>query len=288
MSSPPRVFLTGSEGLLGGNLRRELSGSFDIVAPAREEMDILRREETIARIVDARPNLVIHAAAYTAVDRAEEEPEAAEAVNVQGTRAVAEGALMCGACLIYISTDYVFNGRKGEPYLEEDETDPLNVYGRTKLEGERVVTEVLLHYLIVRTAWLFGPDGPNFVEGMARRARAGERVEVVDDQTGSPTYAPHLAKAMADLYKARVKGLINVVNSGSCSWYGLAREIYRLAGAPPELVVPVTSDRVPRPAARPSCSILDLDKYRRITGGDMPEWTEALKTYMGTLAPPDK
>ena len=279
----PRVLITGSAGLLGRSLLKELARDHVISAPALEELNVLRREETLAYINRVKPDLIIHAAAYTAVDRAEEEERQALALNVEGSRTVAEGARRCRSFLIYISTDYVFDGLKGHPYTEDDPPAPLNVYGRSKLAGEGVISETALEHLIIRTAWTYGPGRTNFVRQMMQWAVEGKHVKVVDDQVGSPTYTPHLAGAVRLLQQSRAAGVVNVVNSGSCSWYQLTREIYRLAGASPELVTPISSKRLDRPARRPPYSVLSTAKFQRITGRDLPPWPDALRSYFLTM-----
>lgn len=279
----PVVLITGAGGLLGWSLKREFALSSEIIAPSRSEMDILKKPQTIDYIAGAGPGIVIHAAAYTAVDRAESEPELVLAVNSRGTGAVAEGAARCGALMVYISTDYVFSGRKGSPYTEDDEADPLSAYGRSKLAGENAVREASDNHLIVRTAWIFGPGGPNFVLKMAARAREGARVRVVDDQVGSPSYTPHVAAAIRKLCFADYRGIVNVANSGSCSWYELTREIYRQMGERADLVESMDTSGLDRPASRPAYSVLDCSRYRKLTGNDMPSWEDAVYSYLEAI-----
>ncbi len=275
----PTVLLTGASGLLGWSIKRQFAPRCRILAPDLDEFDLRKPEAAVAWIKRANPHLVIHAAAYTAVDKAEEEPAVALALNGRGTEAVAEGAREAAACLVYISTDYLFDGTKGTPYTERDELHPLGSYAISKLAGEEAVRRILDHYLIVRTAWIFGPGRPNFVQNMARRAFAGERVRVVNDQTGSPTYTPHLAAALDLLCQQRITGTLNVVNSGSATWFDLTRETYRLAGADPGLVEPMTTADLNRPAPRPSYSVLDASRFSRLAGAPLPPWREALAEY---------
>jgi dTDP-4-dehydrorhamnose reductase len=279
--SRPSLLITGASGLLGWSLCREFAADFDVLAPGLEEFDILHRENTIAYIRAACHRLVIHAAAYTAVDTAEAEPGVALALNRDGTEAVAEGARQAGSRLAYISSDYVFDGRKGTPYGEDDEAHPLGSYARSKLEGEVAARGVVGDCLVVRTAWIFGPGRPNFVSGMARRALAGEEVRVVDDQTGSPTYTPHLARAIGQLCRRRFGGLFHTVNRGTATWHGLTREIYRLLGADPGLVRTISTGELGRPAPRPAYSALDSSRLEQVAGIRLPPWQEALAEYLG-------
>ncbi len=275
----PSVLITGASGLLGFSLQREFGDDWRLLMPDLDEFDILRRSETIDWITGHRPDLVIHCAAYTAVDKAEEEPDLAYALNRDGTATVVEGACRCDAPVVYISTDYVFDGRKGAAYTEEDEPRAQGVYAASKLAGEEVVRQMTADHLIVRTAWIFGPGRPNFVLTMARRAEAGTPVRVVDDQTGSPTYLPHLARGMRCLWAAGARGTFHVVNSGQATWFDLTRETYRLAGADPSLVTTQTTAELNRPAPRPAFSVLDNSLYTRTTGARMPDWREGLADY---------
>jgi dTDP-4-dehydrorhamnose reductase len=284
MNSPtrPKVLITGSEGLLGCSLMKELGRGFEISAPTQKELNILRRGPALEYINRVKPDLIIHAAAFTIVDRAEEEEKPARDLNVEGSRTVAEGARRCRSFLIYFSTDYIFDGLKDHPYTEDDSPAPLNVYGRSKLDGEKVISETVPEHLIIRTAWIYGPGRDSFVRKMIRAAADGKKVEVVGDQVGSPTYTPHLAGAVRLLHQIRATGVVNVVNSGSCSWYQLTREIYSLAGASLDLVVPISTKSLNRPARRPPYSVLSMEKFHRMTGRELPSWAEALRSYFLT------
>jgi dTDP-4-dehydrorhamnose reductase len=274
------VLVTGASGLLGWSLLRELApAGYRLLTPDLDRFDLLAPEAVEAYILAERPDVIIHAAAYTAVDRAESEPELALAVNGRGTGAVATAAARTEAYLIYVSTDYVFDGSGTRPHREDDPVSPQGVYGRSKLAGEEEVRGRAPRHLIARTSWIFGPARPNFVETMYRRAVAGESSRVVDDQVGRPTYTPHLAGALHRLLMMGVEGTIHAVNDGDCSWYGLTREIYRLAGRDPDLVTPISTAELGRPAPRPANSVLDHGRLTALLGAPLPHWREALEEW---------
>jgi dTDP-4-dehydrorhamnose reductase len=224
--------------------------------------------------------VVINCAGYTAVDQAEAEPELAWAVNAEGAEAVARACAQAGAHLVHLSTDYVFDGRGRRPYREDDPPAPLSAYGRSKLAGEERVRRVLPGALIVRSAWLFGPGRADFVDKVLARARQGRRVRVVADQVGSPTYTVDLARALVELGRRRVGGVLHVVNAGQASRYELARQAVRLAGLEVELVEPVSSREYVLPAARPAYSVLDSRRAARLLGGPLPTWLDALRRHL--------
>jgi dTDP-4-dehydrorhamnose reductase len=219
-------------------------------------------------------DVVINCAAYTDVDGAESDPESAHAVNSDGARNVAECA---GGRVIYVSTDYVFDGRKPGPYVESDPTGPIQEYGRSKLDGERATLETNPRALVVRTSWLFGAGGGNFVATMLRLADEREEVKVVDDQVGCPTFTGHLAEALVALAKTDASGVLHVAAAGSCSWFRFAQAI--LDGADTK-VVPCTTEEFPRPAPRPANSVLGSERG----APELPSWQEGLDAYMGVRA----
>jgi dTDP-4-dehydrorhamnose reductase len=232
----------------------------------RAELDV-----TDARAVhDAmgRDDLVINCAAWTDVDGAEEHPEEALRVNAEGARNVASAA----GAVAYLSTDYVFDGHRREPYLESDPTGPLSSYGRSKLEGERATAAANPRHFIVRSAWLFGPGGPNFVETMLQ---LGPRLRVVDDQVGCPTFTVHLSEALAALVKREDFGVHHMAASGACSWFQFAREIFAFADRDVDLT-PCTTAEFPRPAPRPEWSVLASERGHRL-----PHWRDGLRAYLG-------
>jgi len=218
---------------------------------------------------------VINCAAYTNVDGAESEPEAAHAVNAEGARNVAEAA----ARVVYVSTDYVFDGTKRDPYLESDETGPIQEYGHSKLEGERATAGANDDHLVVRSSWLFGAGGRNFVETMLALGRERDELLVVDDQTGSPTFTGHLAEALVGLADGEERGVLHVAGAGACSWFEFARTIFERAGLDAELR-PCTTDEFPRPARRPANSVLESERGAPA----LPAWQDGLDAYLGVRA----
>ncbi|NLE23628.1 MAG: dTDP-4-dehydrorhamnose reductase [Actinobacteria bacterium] len=278
----PRWFVTGGGGQLATAFADLLEG--EVLLNREEALDIRDAEALRVAVHAFAPDCVLHCAAYTDVDGAEAHAETAEAVNVTGTRNVVEAVRGTHTSVVYFSTDYVFDGQKGAPYVESDATRPLNVYGRTKLAGER---EVLgwVHGLVVRTAWLFSETGHNFVRSILAAAReragTGEPLRVVDDQIGSPTYAPHLAAAVDEVVRRGVgPGLYHLAGSGYCSWCELAREVVQLAGLDVE-VEPITTREAGRPARRPAFSALDTE--RPIPR--LPHWAEGVAQAVDKLVP---
>ncbi|MEO5656381.1 MAG: dTDP-4-dehydrorhamnose reductase [Nitrospiria bacterium] len=270
-----RIFLTGASGQLGLALRRTLA-AHDLVAPSETEADI-SDPAIVSTIAAARPDLIVHTAAYTDVDGSEADPDRAFAVNARGSLHVAQGAAAVGARLIAISTDYVYDGSKRSPYVETDPTSPLGVYGASKLEGEREMVKVLPGVTILRTAWLYG-EGKNFVRTMLRLAGERDELRVVDDQIGSPTSAADLAGAIVALASRPASGVYHAVNAGSCSWYEFSKVILRLAGRSTR-VVPIPSSELARPAKRPAHSVLDCGKLAAL-GIHLRPWEQALEEYL--------
>ena len=278
-----RILVTGAKGMLGRDLMDILHSSFspdEVIGWDIEEIDIRKEDDTVAKIETLRPKVVIHLAAYTDVDGCESDQKRAFAVNAEGTRHVALAASKCRAKMIYLSTDYVFDGEKREPYLESDVPRPLNVYGHSKLKGEQYVQEGGKDFLIVRTQWLYGPFGKNFVDSILRQAGEKKTLFIVNDQTGSPTYTVDLAKAISVLIQLDVRGIFHVANSDLCTWYTFGQAILNFSGVSQVKVIPISTKELGRPAARPSYSVLDCQKLKKETGSTMRPWSEALKDYL--------
>jgi dTDP-4-dehydrorhamnose reductase len=252
-----RIFLTGSRGQLGTELFERFKASgHALTAVDIDEVDLGERADVIAAVVAARPEAIVHPAAFTAVDRCETEPDTAFRVNVLGTRHVAEAARRVGAPVTYVSTDYVFDGTKAEPYVEWDRPNPQSVYGRSKLAGER---ELDPGSTIVRTSWVCGYHGANMVKTILRLAAEPGTLRFVDDQHGHPTFTADLAQVIETLVTERRPGLFHVTNQGAVSWFEFARAVLEAAGDDPDRVEPcATADlQPPRPAPRPANSVLD-------------------------------
>ena len=276
-----RVLVIGSHGQLGTDLIEvlERNAGLAILGVDRDDVDITDPQSVELVCGGFDPDVVFNCAAWTAVDAAEENEQAALLVNGLGPRIIAEECRKAAALLVQISTDYVFDGRASSPYAEDAVPDPQTAYGRTKLAGELAVREVLPDSsYIVRTAWLYGRNGANFVKTMARLEREKDTVDVVDDQFGQPTYSKDLAEQLVRLVEVRpTGGVFHATNSGEVSWYGFAREIFALLGADPERVRPVTSEQFVRPAPRPAYSVLGHAGWAAMGIPDMRDWRDALE-----------
>lgn len=274
-----RILITGANGMLGRALRDRLEARHTLYLWDREEADLTDEAATRAAAKGIEFEALIHAAAYTDVDGCETDCDRAMAVNRDGTAHVAGLARERGAALIAVSTDYVFDGTKGAPYLEEDSPRPLSAYGRTKLAGEAAALSSGASCLVVRTSWLFGSGGKNFVDTIAERLERGMSLRVVDDQRGSPTYARDLAHGIELLLRRGATGIVHVTNSGDTTWHGLALEIARWLGVDAPIAA-IRSDELRRPAPRPAYSVLSNERYRALTGEPLPDWRDALHRHL--------
>jgi len=230
-------------------------------------------------MVELRPDVVINCAAYTRVDDCETEQEKAFAVNATGVKNIALACRDRGILLVHISTDYVFDGTKQEPYREADETHPRSVYGQSKLAGENFVRTVLTRYVIIRSLWLYGRGGNNFVATIQKLAQEKKELRVVNDQTGTPTYTRDLAHAIKALIEGNPQGIYHIANQGTCTWYEFARRIVELTSSPAN-VIPISSDEINRPAKRPAYSVLDCSRFIQETGMELRHWDAALQEYL--------
>ena len=280
-----RILVIGAKGMLGRDLMEvfRASSSDEVIGWDIDEVDIRIEKDTVEKISRLRPEVVVNLAAFTHVDECESQVEKAFAVNAEGMRHVALGAVKCRAKVVYISTDYVFDGEKDEPYVENDSPNPLNVYGWSKLQGERYVQQLTEDGLIVRTQWLFGKHGNNFVTFILRQAREKKELSIVDNQTGSPTYTVDLAKAISALVQHDAKGIFHVANSGTCSWFAFAQSILESSGMAGVSIRPISSKELNRPAIRPPYSGLNCQKLKQVTGMTLRPWSEALRDYVHSL-----
>ena len=277
-----KVLIIGSEGMLGHDLVDTLSAENEISTTTIDTLDITDINKTIKTVKEINPDVVVHAAAFTNVDGSESNPDLAYKVNVLGTRNVAVACSEADSALVYICTDYVFDGTKGIPYYEYDQTNPLSVYGKTKHLGEVYIRDILNKFYIVRTAWLYGFHGPNFVTTMLNLAKTNDTISVVSDQIGSPTYTVDLANAIAQLIKKPAYGIYHVTNSEHCSWYEYAQEIFDIAGIDIELK-PVTTEEFGSPAPRPKYSVLENYNWKMEGFQEIRSYKEALRAYMDLL-----
>ena len=275
-----KVLVTGVRGQLGYDVVRELKKrQIEAVGVDVEEMDITDPAQTETVIREAAPDAVIHCAAYTAVDAAEDNEELCREVNARGTENVAR---ICGEMnikMMYISTDYVFDGKGTRPWEPDDPRDPLNVYGQTKYEGELAVEKYVKKFFTVRIACVFGVNGKNFIKTMLNLGKTHDKLTVVNDQTGSPTYTYDLARLLADMIQTDKYGRYHATNEGICTWYEFACEIFRQAGIDVE-VAPVTSDEYPSKAKRPENSRMSKKKLKENGFELLPSWQDALKRYL--------
>jgi dTDP-4-dehydrorhamnose reductase len=298
----PRILITGSAGQLGLELQRSFAGEGEIIPHDRDTVDLTVPEQVRNLVRSTAPDMILNAAAYTAVDRAETEKEAAHAANAEAPRTLAEEALRAGALLVHYSTDYVFDGTKQGPWSEKDSPSPLNEYGASKLAGEEAIRQVGGSYLIFRTSWVYGPRGNNFLLTMLRLGRERDSLNIVDDQIGAPTTSIELADAtrsiVSGIYAGKYgeaagwAGLYNMTCSGSVSWCGFAQAIFErgralLDGKTPT-VNPIATSAYPTPAKRPQNSILSNEKLNRRFGVTLAPWERALDDVLAAISEQSK
>lgn len=278
-----KVLVTGVKGQLGYDVADELEKrGTEVVGVDVDEMDITDEAAVRRVILEASPDAVIHCAAYTAVDAAEDNEEMCRRVNADGTRYIADVCKELDIKMLYISTDYVFDGQGTRPWEPDDERKPLSVYGQTKCEGELAVQNTLDKYFIVRITWTFGVNGKNFVKTMLRLAETNKRITVVNDQYGSPTATADLAVLLSDMIETEKYGIYHATNEGICTWYEFTCEIFRQAGIDIE-VVPVTSEEYNAKAKRPANSRMSKDKLDANGFKRLPSWQDALTRYLTKL-----
>jgi len=274
-----KVLILGSKGMLGRDLVAACAtAGISATAWDVDQLDITQYQEVFKKIPIV--DWIVNCAAYTRVDDAEKHRDAASAVNTEGARNVARVAVKKRVKMAYVSTDYVFDGTATRPYVEQDQTNPINAYGASKLAGEKAIRSEGGHYLIVRTQSLFGPHGRNFVKAIAAKLKSGdEPLRVVDDQRSSPTYTAHLAGGMLRLLRANASGIVHLTASWDCTWFEFAQAIAKRL-KPSARIVPATSSEMSFPAQRPAYSVLDNRKYRTLTGHVMPTWEQGLDEYL--------
>ena len=288
----PRIMLTGKNGQVGWELQRTLAPLGEVVALDRRQLDLSDSKQIRELVREIKPNLIVNAAAYTAVDKAESEPEIAMAINGVAPGILAEEAKRIGAAIIHYSTDYVFDGNKTSPYTEDDTPNPLNEYGRTKLAGEQAVKAAGAPYIILRTGWVYGTRGKNFLLTILRLAHEREEIRIVDDQTGAPTWSRMLAEATAQILSddynalAAKRGIYHMTASGSTTWYGFSKAILALDPNSNEQVCkyvrPISSAEYPIPARRPAYSVLSNAKLKAAFEVALPGWEQGLKSALST------
>lgn len=275
-----KIVITGAEGMLGRALAECLSPEHEVVPLTRAGLDVTNLGVTLPALGRVKPQVVIHAGAWTDVDGCERDPDRAWRVNALGSRNVAVACQESGAACCYLSTDYVFDGQKPDPYTEFDAPNPLSCYGASKLAGERYVQTLTPRHWIVRSSWLFGPGGRNFVKTILAKARAGQDLRVVDDQVGSPTFTRDLAAAIARLISGPHYGIWHVTNSGARSWYDLAAAILESTGLGGARLEPIASKDLDRPAPRPRNSVLRNYCWELEGWPPLRSWSDALRDYL--------
>jgi dTDP-4-dehydrorhamnose reductase len=283
-----KVLLTGAGGQLGQDVAVALEGSpsrHQVTALGHAALDVSDRDAVLQAVDGVGPDVVVHCAAWTAVDACESDPDRAFAVNALGSRHVAEGVRLAGAHLVYISTDYVFDGLAPDPYVEWDDPNPMSVYGRSKLGGEHEVQSLVPGATVVRTSWVCGANGANMVKTILRLSSQHTELSFVDDQRGCPTFTEDLAGMIVRLSAARLPGLFHVTNQGPTTWYEFARDVVKAAGRDPSMVRPIATHELqpPRPAPRPANSVLDNAALRLQGVALLADYHEPLERVVGRL-----
>ena len=282
-----RILITGKNGQVGTELSRLYHSRGDVVLMGRDECDLSNEQSIRGTVQRVRPAIIINAGAYTAVDQAEKEPGLCFAINAHAPRVLAQEAARLDALLIHYSTDYVFNGEKAVPYLESDPVSPVNVYGESKAAGEAAIAEVAARFLVLRTSWVYGAHGKNFLRTMLRLGAERPELRVVDDQLGAPTSAAAIASATARLVEhspAGAPGVYHMTAAGSTSWCGFARAIFQagVLSIEPRLQ-PIASSDYPTPAKRPANSVLSNDKFAHAFGFRLPTWQQQLNDVLAEM-----
>ncbi|MFH1549003.1 MAG: dTDP-4-dehydrorhamnose reductase [Planctomycetota bacterium] len=280
-----RILLFGADGMLGGAVARCLKDrrfedrSFELIESPEIDCDITEKDEAVLHVMTVAPHIVINCAGYTDVDGSEANTTLACQVNADGPAYLAEACDNIDARLIHISTEYVFDGAKDEPYVEDDAANPISEYGKSKAAGERAIVKRLRNHVILRTSWLYGPDGKNFVDTVLKLADEKDEITMVNDQRGAPTYTPDLAEGIYRVCKSDITGIYHLAGAGYCTWYEFAETALDLKGKKLKMR-PVTTDQLDRPAKRPLNCMLDCSKIERDAGIKLRPWQDALKDYL--------
>ena len=274
------ILVTGSTGQLGSDVVKELlKRGYSTLSPNRSEFNLCSEDSIRNYILNSNCEAIVHCAAYTQVDKAEDEKDLCIKINTTATKHIVKCAKILDIPMIYISTDYVFDGTKDGEYTENDETNPINIYGESKLAGEKYVQEILDKYYIVRTSWVFNINGKNFIETMLRLSKANNQLSIVNDQIGSPTYTKDLSRLLVDMLETSKYGLYHATNEGYCSWYEFADTIFKLANINIDIKAINSNEYVSR-AKRPLNSKLSKDKLIEYGFKPLPHWEDALKDYL--------
>ena len=274
------ILVTGSTGQLGSDVVKELlKRGYSTLSPNRSEFNLCSEDSIRNYILNSNCEAIVHCAAYTQVDKAEDEKDLCIKINATATKHIAKCAKILDIPMIYISTDYVFDGTKDGKYTENDETNPINIYGESKLAGEKYVQEILDKYYIVRTSWVFNINGKNFIETMLRLSKANNQLSIVNDQIGSPTYTKDLSRLLVDMLETSKYGLYHATNEGYCSWYEFADTIFKLANINIDIKA-INSNEYASRAKRPMNSKLSKDKLIEYGFKPLPHWEDALKDYL--------
>lgn len=274
------ILVTGSTGQLGSDVVKELlKRGYSTLSPNRSELNLCSEDNIRNYISNSNCEAIVHCAAYTQVDKAEDEKDLCIKINATATKHIVKCAKILDIPMIYISTDYVFDGTKDGEYTENDETNPINIYGESKLAGEKYVQEILDKYYIVRTSWVFNINGKNFIETMLRLSKANNQLSIVNDQIGSPTYTKDLSRLLVDMLETSKYGLYHATNEGYCSWYEFANTIFKLANINIDIKA-INSNEYASRAKRPMNSKLSKDKLIEYGFKPLPHWEDALKDYL--------
>ena len=274
------ILVTGSTGQLGSDVVKELlKRGYSTLSPNRSEFNLCSEDSIRNYILNSNCEAIVHCAAYTQVDKAEDEKDLCIKINATATKHIVKCAKILDIPMIYISTDYVFDGTKDGEYTENDETNPINIYGESKLAGEKYVQEILDKYYIVRTSWVFNINGKNFIETMLRLSKANNQLSIVNDQIGSPTYTKDLSRLLVDMLETSKYGLYHATNEGYCSWYEFANTIFKLANINIDIMA-INSNEYASRAKRPLNSKLSKDKLIEYGFKPLPNWEDALKDYL--------